>query len=120
LDVYINDRKFSSFLDAIYRGYKRDVQYHNDLHGIDVAHMANLFLTEGQLITLAELDHIDILSFLIGALCHDLGHDGFTNLYHINAITDRAIRYNDQSVQENYHVAEAFSIIKRDETNFLE
>jgi len=60
--------------------------------------MAHLFLTEGQVTNLAELDHIDIMSFLVGAICHDLGHDGFTNGYHINALTDRAIRYNDVSV----------------------
>lgn len=82
--------------------------------------MANLFLVEGKLIELADLDHIDILSFLTAAVCHDLGHDGFTNGYHVNAITERAIRYNDVSVQENYHVAESFAILKRTEANFLE
>lgn len=94
--------------------------YHNDLHGADVAHMANLILTQGGLINLAGLHSIDILSFLIAAACHDLGHDGYTNGYHINAFTDRAIKSNDISVQESYHVAETFAIIKRDETNFLE
>ena len=49
------------------------------MHGIDVAHMANLFLTQGKVINLAELEHIDIMAFLISAMCHDLGHDGFTN-----------------------------------------
>ena len=60
--------------------------------------MANLFLTQGKLVELAELDHIDILSLLTAAVCHDLGHDGFTNGYHVAAQTDRAIRYNDVSV----------------------
>lgn len=60
------------------------------------------------------------MAFITAALCHDLGHDGFTNGYHVNAFTERAIRYNDVSVQENFHVAEAFAIIKKDETNFLE
>lgn len=120
MDVYINERKVSTFLDEISRTYRRDVSYHNDLHGVDVAHMANLFLVEGKLIELADLDHIDILSFLTAAVCHDLGHDGFTNGYHVNAITERAIRYNDVSVQENYHVAESFAILKRTEANFLE
>lgn len=60
------------------------------------------------------------MSILTAAVCHDLGHDGFTNGYHVAASTDRAIRYNDVSVQENYHVAETFSILKKDETNFLE
>lgn len=60
--------------------------------------MANLFLTQGKLIQIAELEHIDIMAFITAALCHDLGHDGYTNGYHVNAFTDRAIRYNDVSV----------------------
>eukprot|EP00347_Sterkiella_histriomuscorum_P011239 403373213 len=120
LDVYVNERKLSIFFDDVMLAYRKDVQYHNDLHGVDVAHMANLFLTQGKLIQLAELEHIDIMAFIVAALCHDLGHDGFTNGYHVNALTDRAITYNDISVQENYHVAQTFAIIKRDETNFLE
>ena len=74
------------------------MQYHNDLHGIDVGHMANLFLTQGNLIKLLELEQIDIMAFLTAAICHDLGHDGYTNGYHVNAFTDRAIRSNDVSV----------------------
>lgn len=45
-----------------------------------------------------ELGMIDVLSFLLGAVCHDLGHDGYTNSYHVNAITSRAINSNDVSV----------------------
>jgi len=54
----------------------------------------------------------------MAAACHDLGHDGFTNGYHVNAITDRAIDSNDVSVQESFHVAEMFRIINKDDTNF--
>lgn len=82
--------------------------------------MANLILTQGKLTTLADLDHIDILSFLIAAMCHDLGHDGYTNAYHVNTFTDRAIRSNDISVQEMFHVAETFIILKKEENNFIE
>jgi hypothetical protein len=57
--------------------------------------MANLILTQGKLITLAELEHIDIMSFLVAAICHDFGHDGFNNGFHINSLSERAIRYND-------------------------
>jgi hypothetical protein len=47
LDVYINERKLANFFDDVLKTYRRDVQYHNDLHGVDVAHMINLILTEG-------------------------------------------------------------------------
>ena len=108
LITHVNEQKYSAFLAHVYNTYLQSVQYHNDLHGIDVAHMAHLFLTEGGLAKLAELSRIDIMSLLTGAMCHDLGHDGFTNGYHVNAMTDRALRYNDASVQENYHAAAAF------------
>lgn len=78
--------------------YKEEVEYHNDLHGADVALMANMFLTKGGLISLLELDKKDILSYLIAGLCHDLGHDGLTNGFHANAFTERGIRHNDISV----------------------
>lgn len=91
--------------------YRRDVQYHNDLHGIDVAHMGHLLLTQGGLKELAELSSVDILSFLLAGICHDLDHDGYTNAYHVNTMSQRAINHNDVSVQESFHVAEAFKIL---------
>lgn len=55
-------------------------------------------LTKGNLITLGELNHIDVVSLMIAAACHDYNHDGFNNAYHVNAMTTRSIRYNDISV----------------------
>jgi len=120
LEPLINEEKYSSFIHKIYQGYRREVQYHNDLHGIDVAQVANYILTDGGLITLAQLSKIDILSFLVAGACHDFAHDGFNNAFHVNAMTERAIRYNDTSVQEAFHVAESFAIMQREDCNFLE
>ena len=66
------------------------------------------------------LNKLDTLSFLLAAVCHDLGHDGLTNSYHVNAMTDRAIDFNDVSVQESFHAAEFFRIMNETELNFLE
>ncbi len=41
----VNEPKFAQFMNEVFRTYRQDVQYHNDLHGIDVAHMGHLFLT---------------------------------------------------------------------------
>jgi len=38
-----------------------------------------------------------------------MGHDGFTNAFHKNAVTPRSLAFNDQSIQENYHVATLFT-----------
>ena len=61
-----------------------------------------------------------MLSCVIAGVCHDYDHDGLNNSYHVNAISDRAIRYSDAAVQENYHVAESFAILSKPENNFLE
>ena len=66
------------------------------------------------------LNKLDTLSFIIAGVCHDLGHDGFTNSYHVNAYTSRAIDSNDISVQETFHAAEMFRILNKEEFYFLE
>ena len=75
--------------------------------------MGYFFLTQGNLIQLAELSELDVLSVIVSSVCHDFAHDGLNNAYHVNAISDRAIRYSDQSVQENFHVAESFAILNK-------
>jgi len=111
----VNEVQFANFLALVTSTYRQSVQYHNDLHGFDVAHMAHLFLTQGNLKELAELQEVDVLSLLVAALCHDLGHDGLTNGYHVNAMSERAVRYSDVSVQENYHAAETFKLMQREQ-----
>jgi hypothetical protein len=83
------------FLKHIYSGYRRDVEYHNDLHGADVMQFSYLVLTKFGLIKLANLSSLDVLSILIASVCHDYGHDGYTNSYHANIVSDRAIRFSD-------------------------
>lgn len=93
-----NEEKFACFLDKIYLTYSRDVAYHNDLHGADVGQMVFRMLTSGNLANILNLNKLDLMSFVVAALCHDVGHDSFNNSYHINACTKRAIDFNDVSV----------------------
>lgn len=57
---------------------------------------------------------------IIASACHDLGHDGLNNSYHVNAITKRAVDSNDKSIQEHYHASQLFRILAEDESNFLD
>jgi len=68
------------------------------LHGADVMQEGYYMMTTCKLRQTLKLSNLDVLSFLIAAVCHDLGHDGFTNSYHINATTSRAIDSNDIAV----------------------
>lgn len=81
--------------------------------------MLFVMMTQGELIVTAQLNELDVLSAVIASVCHDYDHDGLNNAYHVNAISDRAVRYSDKAVQENYHVAESFAILNKPEFNFM-
>jgi hypothetical protein len=70
--------------------------------------MLYVMMTQGNLIKIGDLDNLDAVSLMIAGVCHDYAHDGMNNAYHVNAITPRAIRYMDVSIQESYHAAESF------------
>ena len=94
----IEETKLEKFLDKIQCTYQENLTYHNDLHGADVMHMTYYMMTNTKLMESLKLNDLDKLSMIIAATCHDLGHDGFTNSYHVNAITQRAINTNDVSI----------------------
>ncbi len=47
IEGMVNNDKLSAFLGQIYKGYRRDVEYHNDIHGADVFEMTFFFLKQG-------------------------------------------------------------------------
>lgn len=115
----IDQEKLACFLDRIYMKYSRSVQYHNDLHGIDITQMGYRMLTQGNLGKILKLNKLDMLSFVTAGICHDVGHDGFNNSFHMNATTQRAIDSNDVSVQETFHAAEYFKTLQEECSNFI-
>lgn len=94
--------------------------YHNDLHGADVAQMFYLFIRHGNLAQIAQLNYLDMVSAITAAACHDYDHDGYTNTYHVNFMTDRALRYHDKAVQENWHASESMKVLRQKENHFTE
>ena len=111
---------FKNFIETIVLNYDRiNAIYHNDLHAGDVMQTSYTILTQGNLIQKMKLGQLDFFSLLIACLCHDYKHPGQNNLYQINAKTKYAMRYNDISVLENYHVSQTFKLIQKDETNIF-
>lgn len=49
------------------------------------------------------LDEQEIFSMLVAAYCHDVGHDGVNNTFHVASGSELALTYNDNSVLENMH-----------------
>ena len=111
---------FKNFIETIVSNYDRiNAIYHNDLHAGDVMQTSYIILTQGNLIEKMKLGQLDSFSLLIACLCHDYKHPGQNNLYQINAKTKYAMRYNDISVLENYHVSQTFKLIQKDEYNIF-
>ena len=90
---YIKD-KWMNFILKISDGYDRKVKYHNDVHAADVYQTGFFILYTGKLKEKLKLKDVDIFAVLLSAICHDYKHQGLDDIYHINARTDIAIRYN--------------------------
>ncbi len=93
-------------------GLYKDNEYHTALHAADVLQAVHHLL--GKCGLAEQMPRLLIFALLITAMIHDAGHDGLSNLYHQNAVTDRALLFNDQSVQENYHCMSIFTAMAKD------
>lgn len=124
-DVYGLVQRFAFDGDVLKRwlvrvenGYCR-TEYHNSTHAADVLQTVHFMLSTGG--ARQYLSDVQLLAMLVGAIIHDLGHDGFNNTFHKNIISERALMHNDQSIQENFHIATFFSITLSDPSiNFLQ
>ena len=108
------------FLNALIEGYSRvNAYYHNDLHAADVMQTLYTMIIKGCLKPKMKLDDLSEFAIVIGALGHDLKHPGQNNMFHITTRSKIAIRYNDKSVLENYHIANIFKLVKNDKYNIF-
>ncbi len=73
-----------------------------------------------QFLEKAQLTDLELAAMLISASCHDLQHFGVNNQFLIESKHDFALRYNDESVLENHHVATAFKFINEEDTAIFE
>ena len=111
--------KYIQFITAITNGYDRNVIYHNDVHASDVLQTAYTNLVACDIVELLKLNMYDVIALCVACACHDFKHNGFTNLFHQNEMTILSLTYNDQSILENFHVAETFKIIHKEEYNLF-
>ena len=118
-DIFERDI-LKNFLNEVVEGYSRiDAYYHNDLHAADVMQTLYTMLIKGNLKAKMKLDDLSKFAIIVGALGHDLKHTGQNNMFHITTRSKIAIRYNDKSVLENFHIANIFKLVKQDKYNIF-
>ena len=115
----MDTNKYLQFIIQIYNKYERSVEYHNDLHGSDVAQHCHYVLKTQGLIRYAQFNDFDTLALLVAAFCHDVKHDGFNNRYHMMAYSQRYQMYGEVSIQESYHAAETIKLLNLNEYDFV-
>lgn len=108
----LKEQSLIEFSKDISGGYN-DVPYHNYIHAVDVTQTSFMLITTGNLIESLDLLDLDLMSLLIGAMCHDFKHNGLNNMYHENTLSDIAIESNDISILESYHARESFKVIQK-------
>jgi len=115
----VDFHKFLQYFTQIYNKYKRSVEYHNDMHGSDVAQHVHLILSNQGMKEKAHFNDLDTLSLLVSALCHDVQHDGFNNRYHVITKSPICQMYGEEHVQENFHAATSLKLFDNNDYDFL-
>lgn len=104
--------KLLDFALQINTGYK-DIPYHNALHAADVLQSCHIIMNSADFPRHIVFGPIDKAMLFVSAIIHDFKHPGVNNIY-LSAISHKfAIRYNDMSVLENFHLAQAFKVFQK-------
>jgi hypothetical protein len=95
-----------------------DVPFHRGDHAAMVTHHASVLL---ELTGVRKhLGGLDRFAVVLAALGHDVNHFGRSNPFLVDTRHELALRYNDQSVLENFHASRTFEIIRSSsQTNIL-
>ncbi|KAG8467467.1 hypothetical protein KFE25_000783 [Diacronema lutheri] len=96
-----------TFIQRVVGGY-RQLPYHSEIHACDVMHAATVM---HRAICGTSADPHETGAVILAAIVHDLAHPGVNNAFLIATHSPLAVRYNDSSVLENYHVSLAFAIM---------
>jgi len=99
------------------RNHYRDNPFHNFRHCFCVTQMMYVFIQQCQLKD--KFSTLELAALITACICHDLDHPGLNNTYQINARTELAVRYKDESPLENHHWAVTHSILHQRECDIF-
>ncbi|KAI9189950.1 3',5'-cyclic-nucleotide phosphodiesterase [Blastocladiella emersonii ATCC 22665] len=104
------------FLHTVKDNYNNN-PFHNFRHCFCVTQMFYGIVNVTKIMD--KVEPIDLLIGLVACIIHDIDHPGFNNAYQVNARTELATVYNDQSPLENHHCAVGFTIIRNKDCNIF-
>lgn len=87
----------------------RKLPYHSELHACDVLQAVSALHAN---ICGPTAPPLEGAVLMLAAIVHDVGHPGVNNSFLVETKNPMALRYNDNSVLENFHVALAFSLMQ--------
>jgi len=118
LDVLLklNINRVNNWLRCVEDSYN-DNPYHNHLHGADV--MCNIYHWCTSKLFRQNMSPLDLLTTLMAAASHDVGHDAVNNQYHILTRSTLGTWYNDASPLENYHASLSSNILYMPDNNWI-
>lgn len=91
-------------------GYHSTNPYHNSIHAADVTQAMHCFIQENKI--RKHMTHLEILSSILAAVCHDLDHPGVNQSFLVATNNPLASLYKNNSVLENHHWRFALCIFK--------
>lgn len=112
----IDEAVLINFLREVESGYHHNA-YHNAMHAADVLQVLHFIISKGGLIQYMSKE--DIFAALLSAIIHDYDHPGLNNAFQVNAQSYLATLYNDNSVLENHHCAQAFELMRSKQCNIF-
>ena len=89
------------------------VHYHNDYHACDIAQHVSFVLFQQGAANTYNFSGLESIALVVAAFCHDVGHDGFNNKFHVTTKSDRFSEYGSDSLQEKLHVAKTLQTLEQ-------
>jgi len=127
----LHPQRLRRFLKEVERGYSEANPYHNSAHAASVMHLMHVLMHRGDVASAAAKAcegpeglgstnrSLVQLAGLLAAAVHDYEHEGVTNDFLVKTHNEKAVRYNDQRVNEEHHVAAACTTLIRPECHFV-
>ncbi|KAF4654886.1 Calcium/calmodulin-dependent 3',5'-cyclic nucleotide phosphodiesterase 1B, partial [Perkinsus chesapeaki] len=111
----------AEFLRKVEKGYLPRNPYHNSMHSVDVMQAMLTFLVCIQLGSASPqlFSAQEVQAGLLAAAIHDYQHPGVDNGFLTSSHHPIAIRYSDNSILENHHVASVFTLLNKMPVNPL-